>query len=417
MRLGAFFGKPKPEATPPSTPDDVSEGASSRRSSIASIDMERPVIDTKPIDKPTNPDFEKFILPFHVPEHTDVAPNNRFKLGRISTFELTQGCTSNCNMHEQFGQPRKRVKMTIPVKEVMKNMQASGLDIIDLDNTALVALSKTPYKFLCFREDVRPPYQGTYSRLVSPRSSRLVARNPFTRALPDTNYDYDSEAEWEPPGEDDEDLENDDEMSDAEDNEEEMADFLDDADDSGRRKGPMIDMEPISSGLCWEGEAFNDNGHNVQQYAMDVLHDSTTFPIDPFSTQHWYDDTKPKMVLKSEAIVSSMPPPRNALSSLSPNAVPAMKQEKGVDGKPLPIQSKAAPVQAKKPLKLIEPEFMTAFKQAIDGSDMTKAGLIEVLKKQFPKCSKDAIKDTLGAVAVRVGKKECEKKWQLVEAT
>ena len=206
-------------------------------------------------------------------------------------------------------------------------------------------------------------------------------------------------------------------MSDAEDNEEDMADFLDDADDSGRRKGPVIDIEPISSGLCWAGEVFNDNGHNIQQYAMDVLHDSTTFPIDPFSTKHWTDTatTKPKPVNKTDSTPSSMPPPRQALSSLSPNAGPAIKQEMGVDGKPLPIQSKPNTTQPKKPLKMIEPEFMSAFKQAIDGNDMTKAGLIEVLKKQFPKCSKDAIKDTIGVVAVRVGKKESEKKWQLID--
>lgn len=418
MRLGAFFGKPKTEATPPSTPDDISEGASSRRSSIASIDSERPSLDTQLMRKPTNPDFEKFILPFYVPEHTDVAPTNRFKLGRTSTFEVTRNSTSTkCDIREQFGRPQKRMRRTIPVKEIMRNMQASGLEVIDLDAGALEVLATTSYKSLKFREDVRPPYQGTYSRAVSPRSSRKVARNPFTKALPDTNYDYDSEAEWEPPGEDDEDLENDDEMSDAEDNEEDMADFLDDADDSGRRKGPVIDMEPISSGLCWAGEAFDDNGHNIQQYAMDVLHDSTTFPIDPFSTKHWADVAKPKPVARTDSTPSSMPPPRQALSSISPNAGPTVKQEMGVDGKPLPIQPKTSATQNKKPLKMIEPEFLPAFKQAIDGNDMTKAGLIEVLKKQFPKCSKDAIKDTLGLVAIRVGKKESEKKWQLVEAS
>lgn len=376
------------------------------------------MISVKPMYKPSNPDFERFILPFHVPEHTELAPNNRFKLGRVSTFEVTQDSSSTkYDIHEQFGRPQKRMKKSVPVKQIMRQMQMSGLETIDLDSKALEILSRTSYKYLHFREDVRPPYQGTYSRLVSARSSRMVARNPFTRGLPDTNYDYDSEAEWEPPGEDDEDLENDDEISDAEDNEEEMADFLDDADDSGRRRGPVIDMEPISTGLCWVGEAFDDKGHNLQQYAMDVLHDSTTFPIDPFSTKHWSDETKPKHAIKFESAVSSMPPPRHALSSLSPNAGPVTKPETGVDGKPLPIQPKANSNPNKKPLKMIESEFMPAFKQAIDGSDMTKAGLIEVLKKQFPKCSKDAIKDTIGVVAVRVGKKESDKIWKLMEAT
>ena len=166
MRLGAFFAKPKSEATPPSTPDDVSEGASSRRSSIASIDMERPSLDLK-LKKPANPDFEKFMLPFYIPEHTDVAPSNRFKLGRTSTFEVTRDSTSTkCDIREQFGRPQKRMRRTVPVKEIMRNMQASGLEVIDLDAGALEELGRASYKCLQFREDVRPPYQGSYSRGV-----------------------------------------------------------------------------------------------------------------------------------------------------------------------------------------------------------------------------------------------------------
>lgn len=74
---------------------------------------------------------------------------------------------------------------------------------------------------------------------------------------------------------------------------------------------------------------------------------------------------------------------------------------------------------------------MSDFKNAIQGSNLTKAGLIEILKKQyvitsqrkgrwidilmflsrFPKTSKDAIKDTLTTIADRVGTKEADKRW------
>ncbi|KAL8898369.1 MAG: hypothetical protein Q9192_002123 [Flavoplaca navasiana] len=64
-----------------------------------------------------------------------------------------------------------------------------------------------------------------------------------------------------------------------------------------------------------------------------------------------------------------------------------------------------------KPLKRVAVEVMEDFKRAVDGSDLTKAGLIEILKKQFPKQSKDAIKDTLGMIAERVGPKEKDKRW------
>lgn len=305
------------------------------------------------------------------------------------------------------------MKKTIPVKEIIKNMQATGLDVIDLDNTALDALGQASYKCLRFREDVRPPYQGTYTRLVSPRTSRQVCRNPFTRGLPNTNYDYDSEAEWEPPGEDDEDLGDEDEMSDVDDAGDEMVDFLDDENDLVRKKGPLTDMEPVSSGLCWDGEAFDDRGTNLDQYRIDRLHDSTVFPIDPFSTKHWIDETKAKANAVPEASTTSMQPPRQPLSSLSPNASQPPKSEIGIDGKPIPV-----PVQKKnanKPVKLVPTELIADFKKAVEGSDLTKTGLIEVLKKQFPQCSKDAIKDTLGAVAIRTGQKEVDKKWQLMD--
>ena len=63
--------------------------------------------------------------------------------------------------------------------------------------------------------------------------------------------------------------------------------------------------------------------------------------------------------------------------------------------------------------KMVPPEDLHAFKAAIDGSDMTKAGLIEVLKKTFPKIPKEAIKNTVGLVAERVGDSSRDKRWVL----
>lgn len=413
MRLGAFFVKPKSEDTPPSTPDDVSEGASSRRSSVASIDVERPNLQSLKPNDTSNPDYQKCFLPFFVPDFTDVAPVNRHKRGRELDFEITVQDTVY-NVHDYFSRPKKRLRRTVPVKEIIQNMQATGLNVIELDKNALDALAKSSYKCLQFREDIRPPYQGTYTRIVSPQTSKKLSRKPFTRQLPDTNYDYDSEAEWEPPAPDDEDLDEEDEMSDAEEAGDDINDFLDDADDVVRKKGPVSDMEPLSSGLCWVGQVFDDHGMNLEQYRMDVLHDSTTFPINPYSDQHWAEEGKAKTAIKQESISTLMQPPRQPLSSLSPNALPVSSQSLGVDGKPLPVHINKKTTNHKIP-KMIEPELLDDFKQAVEGSDLTKLGLIEILKKQFPQCSKDVIKDTLGAVAVRVGKKEVEKKWQLID--
>ena len=68
-----------------------------------------------------------------------------------------------------------------------------------------------------------------------------------------------------------------------------------------------------------------------------------------------------------------------------------------------------------KPKKLLTDEDMPAFKAAIEGSDLSKVGLIEVLKKKFPGRSGAAIKGTLEVVARRVGQKEADKRWVLVD--
>lgn len=82
--------------------------------------------------------------------------------------------------------------------------------------------------------------------------------------------------------------------------------------------------------------------------------------------------------------------------------------------------------------RYITPELLKDFKAAVQGSELTKLGLVEVLKKQyvihwfsvstfslienrFPKQSKGAIQDTLASVAERVGPKESEKRWILKE--
>jgi chromatin assembly factor 1 subunit A len=71
-----------------------------------------------------------------------------------------------------------------------------------------------------------------------------------------------------------------------------------------------------------------------------------------------------------------------------------------------------------KPKKLLSADDLPAFKQAIVGSDLSKVGLIEVLKKQFPGRPAAAIKSTLEQVARRgrPGEKEKDKRWLLVDA-
>ena len=67
-------------------------------------------------------------------------------------------------------------------------------------------------------------------------------------------------------------------------------------------------------------------------------------------------------------------------------------------------------------VKPLAAELLSDFKNAVDGSDLTKLGLIEVLKKKFPSATKGTLETTLSQIAVREGPKPSEKRWKLISA-
>ncbi|EXJ91844.1 hypothetical protein A1O3_00394 [Capronia epimyces CBS 606.96] len=430
-RIGAFFGRPTAASTPPASSDDASAGTS-RRSSIASIDMEPCLTEIK-TSKPPNTEFRNWILPFFVNEHMELAPFNRFH-SHTNPFNDEQVRLNQQITPEQIGTrfpKRRRMKRIKPVKKIVEEMNAATDAPVDSDRPT-DDLAGIPYKYFFFREDVRPAYQGTYTRAVSPRSARKIARNPSYRGLPDTDYDYDSEAEWQEPEEGDDDLMDEDEKSEDDDSDEDMDDFLDNEGEMVKRQALVGDMEPKSSGLCWEGADHRaENGFDLSRYRMDVLHDSTTFPIDPYSTIHWseFGKTSPK---KREGKTlpptenGPMQPPRLPLVAVDGNSgsvvaasnllgfVSSHGQSENKVAAPRSIAGTSAGGLGK-PFKMVPRDLLPAFKDAVSGSDLTKAGMIEVLKKQFPKCSKDAIKNSLEAIAERRGAKEADKKWVLIQ--
>ncbi|KAK5044566.1 hypothetical protein LTR84_010690 [Exophiala bonariae] len=421
LRIGAFFGRPALASTPPTTPDDVSLGASSRRSSIASIDMAPSLIANSPVPKSKSTEYDQWILPFFVNEHTEVAPANRFhyKTSSFSKELLMNQSISPENISTRFEQ-RRRSRKIKSVKEIVEKSDLSSKESIDLigfnDD-----LESIPYKCLFFYHDVRPAYQGTYTRFVSPQSSRKIARNPTYRGLPDTNYDYDSEAEWQEPEEGDDDLMDEDELSEDDAGEEEMDDFVDDDGEPVKRRLIMTDMEPRSTGLCWE-DAGSPSAieSDLSSYRLDVLHDSVTLPIDPYSTAHWSDIGKTSPKKRPLNSPAGMQPPRVPLMTLDNNTA-SLAPPPPVTGYPIVYdqsnvkkalsKTKGAHAASGKPVKTIPSDLLPAFKTAVEDSTLSKVGLIEVLKNQFPKCSKEAIKDTLSNIAVR---NSSEKKWVLI---
>ena len=107
--------------------------------------------------------------------------------------------------------------------------------------------------------------------------------------------------------------------------------------------------------------------------------------------------------LISKPVKPFFTPASEVLKSQSSSPIPAQAQ----------LQSQSKPTDSK-PKKLLADSDMGAFKQAIDGSDLSKVGLIEVLKKKFPGRPAASIKATLEVVARREGKKEAEKRWVLI---
>ena len=284
LRLNSFFAKP----TFPSggSPLNDRSGPSSRRSSIGSVDEVGSAASVRSIsvtpDQPQKSDYERAFPSFFVHSHTIIAPSSRFVHAadehdnlQFQLHEDLEASALSRNAVEFSSQSllrellpiktRKRRKLShriVSVKDLVAGIHGSAIRPIDLTKAdhgcredPLTLLKTVPVKYLRYAEDVRPPYIGTYSKVPVENSGFKLSRKPFTRALPATNYDYDSEAEWEEP-EDGEDLdsEGEEEFGD-EDEADDMAEFLDDddAEKSGaKRRNIMGDVQPVCTGLHWE---------------------------------------------------------------------------------------------------------------------------------------------------------------------
>lgn len=129
--------------------------------------------------------------------------------------------------------------------------------------------------------------------------------------------------------------------------------------------------------------------------------------IDPLSTHYW-DPPAP--------VYGLMKPPRGPLIAMKSTNASVNGLNKTAKILRAPECSKLVKSTAiSGPKKLVSLEDMPAFKQAIKGSELSKVGLIEVLNKQFPKIPKAVLKATLETVARRVGSKEADKRWVIIE--
>ena len=299
LRLNAFFVQPSmPNSTPTASPSrDTASPLSSRRSSIAETkEMEKPRERSRSVSvtpqKALKPDYERQFPPFFLQSHTVLAPYSRFSRdGKGLTYAQkkideafgqtggTNGAFNAYDLLHMSPRSRRRAPRVHAVKDVIARIHGSAANPIDLTESQsrratqkpTDLLKYTPMKYLKFFEDYRPPYTGTFTKITDRRVMSKLCRSPFSRELPDTNYDYDSEAEWEEPGEG-EDLDSEGEEEVGEDEEEnDMEGFLDDEHDAGRKRPLLGDLEPTCSGICWE-DLENEESKLANLDVLDLSH-------------------------------------------------------------------------------------------------------------------------------------------------
>ncbi|KAF1969785.1 hypothetical protein BU23DRAFT_539164 [Bimuria novae-zelandiae CBS 107.79] len=441
MRLNAFFTKPKAAAEPAgnTTVEPVQRPAIGQTSlsanTVVTSANSAPPSPQKAVLKNAQSDYERTFLPFSLPSTSILAPSNAL-LNTPDALAAAQSRLDSLVSHKDVDMDsvtlepiqsvlpkRQRGLETTTMVEIVERVNGSADNPIDLTkgtkSKPLDLLKAVPMKYLHFGEDVRPPYFGTYTKLHDPAQERKVARNPIYRGLSDLNYDYDSEAEWEEPGEG-EDLDSEGEEDLEEDGEEDLDGFLDDEEDPDvKRRLLNGDQDPISTGLCWEDSAgvsrLNDGSGTIstefKNFQMCFLL-QTQQPIDPFSDAYWAPEplisrSTIQAASKEDQSSGAMNPPRLPLSTRPINGL--LNTLNGSQKAPATIDAKSG-----KPKRTIPANLLPEFKAEVEGSDLTKIGLIEALKKRFPKVPKDALTNTLTEVAQRIGPSAAEKRWVLL---
>ena len=443
LRLGSFFAKP----TVPSgrSPSKDRSGRSSRRSSVVSIDnadlggsdRSTPL----PFDQPLGCEYGRKFPPFFIHSYTTVAPFNRFKQDEgVQIFIESQidnvldvgNEPDRSKDDKEFTpfyallRPRSRRRnqnksSVLSVQDLISEMHGTASHPVDLTKAngprssgPLDLLKTVPVKYLRYAEDVRPPYIGTFSKVPTKYPFSKLCRQPFTRALPTTNYDYDSEAEWEEP-EEGEDLDSEGEEEAGDDEEgDDMEEFLDDDEVEGnrlKRQNLMGDVQPVCTGLHWGNSytsrgtqmvAYGETSLDLKSFTMEILlgmHSplqmrhalinsaDSSWPIDPHSTRYWPNDN----VSTSSTPATMAPPSRVPLNTihrtntilpliLSSTATTLKAQMNLEPALPkIPTTKGAKPTIPSKP---IPSDLLPEFREAVNGSDLAKAGLVAVLQKK-----------------------------------
>lgn len=255
-------------------------------------------ISKTPRTKPSS-DYERTFPPFFLQSHTVICPQTRFLRDQAgleyAQTKIDEGLAEANGgqdiqrfdfdlvrlLHIPLNKHLNHFKQYKSVKELVAEIRGTSRSPIDSTRIGAKSTKKcpdllaaVPIKYLQFAEDVRPPYIGTFTKILKPKAYMSLCRNPFSRTLPGVNYDYDSEAEWEEPGEG-EDLESEGEEEEEDDDADDIEEFLDDAEETGEpsskhRLTTCGDLEPISTGLCWGDQGAHNQSNNGYKGGLDL---------------------------------------------------------------------------------------------------------------------------------------------------
>ncbi|KAF2220778.1 chromatin assembly factor 1 subunit A-domain-containing protein [Elsinoe ampelina] len=335
-----------------------------------------------------------------------------------------------------FDRTQERLRLPASACKIFELMEGTSSRPVDLtcehSNQLDLSTARVDVKHIQFSEDVRPPYSGSYTRIADKRRARAFARAPLRRARPDTNYDYDSEAEWEEPEEGDDLLSDEEDDMDSEGVPEEMDEFLDDGDDPqiGRAKLNSYG-EVLNSGICWEDRSATKphaaDGHfDLSTMCLEfILPDASIRSIDPFSDQYWVAKGTTATSSRSATTTATPDAPRFDLfgnpvpstSNMKPPRAPLQPFTNGSNHQSVMTSaSGTGPLMkaAKVPAAKLNGTDFEHLKEAVIGSDMSKGDLLKALKQRFPKFTNESIKETVTAGFEKVGPKG-QKKWQLMQ--
>jgi chromatin assembly factor 1 subunit A len=227
MRLSTFFNLPKASPVAPlSQTKALKAGASpSKHDSITKDEARRRSMSLDPVDfEPPTPSkskapsdidkqakqVDKGFLPFVLGKNMRLAPHNAFlphdedlvRVNEAMDSYVEQPPEPSPSVMDSFASLKIQRGFQQPKMEtILLQLQGSSNAPIDLTRDTIHKptniLNSIPIKHFFYGEDVRPPYRGTWTRTVNASLARKLALRPLARELPEVDYNFDSEAEWD----------------------------------------------------------------------------------------------------------------------------------------------------------------------------------------------------------------------------